>query len=67
MTLLDGIGHRPHTDDHYRGWWISYGSKRPVTGTWRATRYGVGMCAGSREALVRMIDQKVNDEQREKK
>lgn len=52
--------------DYHRGWFIYQGPSHPVTGQWRATRYGVGMCAGTREQLIRMIDQKVNDEIQER-
>lgn len=40
----------------YKGWAIWEDLRAPVTGRWRARRYGVGMCAGTREALGRMID-----------
>lgn len=40
----------------YKGWRYDYDEARPVTGRWRATRFGVGMCAGTLEQLLRMID-----------
>lgn len=43
----------------YKGWTVTYSDKRPVTGIWRAERFGVGMCAGSLEALQRMIDTRI--------
>jgi hypothetical protein len=48
-------------DQGYKGWKITYSANRPVTGTWRAERHGVGMCAGTREALQRMVDAKVSE------
>lgn len=48
----------------YRGWQIRYDGAAPVTGRWRATRFGVGMCAGSEALLRRMIDQRVEDDRR---
>ncbi len=42
----------------YNGWKISYGSFAPVTGRWAAARFGVGLCAGTDDALKRMIDRK---------
>ena len=43
--------------DHgiYEGWRITHDPGRPVTGTWRAERFGVGMCNNSRESLLRMV------------
>ena len=49
--------------DAYRGWAISYSAARPVTGQWRAERFGVGMCAGTRDALIRMIDTRADEVQ----
>lgn len=46
---------------YYRGWKIDYCPNQPVTGQWRASQYGVGMCAGNEEALRRMIDQKIQE------
>lgn len=41
-----------------QGWHITYDRDRPVTGVWRAERFGVGMCAGNQEAIVRMVETK---------
>lgn len=43
----------------YKGWTISYNPAWPVTGIWRAERHGVGMCNGTKESLLRMVDVKV--------
>lgn len=48
--------------NEYRGWHTTYSEARPVTGRWRAERFGVGLSAGSRDALLRMIDQKVEEQ-----
>lgn len=40
----------------YASWDVTYSAARPVTGTWRAERHGVGMCAGSKAGIERMID-----------
>ncbi len=45
----------------YRGWTVTTSPTRPVTGTWRAERHGVGMCAGTYEALKRMIDTRIEE------
>lgn len=45
----------------YKGWTITYSSTRPVTGTYKAERFGVTMSAASREALERMINQRLRD------
>lgn len=42
----------------YKGWAIGLSPQRPVTGQWRATRFGVGLCAGTKPELIRMIDVK---------
>ncbi len=47
----------------YNGWKITYDVNRPVTGTWRAEQYGVGLSSSKRESLERMIDRK-NEELR---
>lgn len=57
--LDDGAG---MNDYHYRGWRISYNGSRPATGTWRAERFGVGMCNNSEESIKRMVDTKVDEE-----
>lgn len=48
---------------HYRGWNYDFNSNRPVTGTWHANRFGVGMSANSEEALRGMIDAKIEEQQ----
>lgn len=53
-----------NTDYVYRGWRITYDQLRPVTGTWRADRYGVGMC-NSEEFIRRMVDTKVEEKHHE--
>jgi hypothetical protein len=45
----------------YRGWDIYYSPTAPVTGKYRAVSFGVSMCAGSRVAIERMIDQRLID------
>ena len=50
----------------YRGWNYDFSQNRPVTGAWRATRHGVGICNNSEESLRRMIDTKVTEEQQRK-
>lgn len=50
----------------YRGWDYYFNADAPVTGRWRATRFGVGMCAGDELALRRMIDQKIEDQRVER-
>ena len=50
----------------YRGWYFCRGPDHPVTGQWRAERNGVGLSAGTEAQLMRMIDAKVADEQRER-
>jgi len=42
----------------YRGWKISYDSRAPVTGKFSAIKYGVSMCANTKEMLYSMIDQR---------
>lgn len=54
-----------NTDYVYRGWRITYDPLRPVTGTWRAARYGVGMCNNSEESIRRMVDTKVEEKHHE--
>lgn len=51
----------------YGGWKYSYNHSLPVTGRWRAERFGVGMCAGTEEALKRMIDAKNEQTRLERK
>ena len=45
----------------YRGWTLGYSSTAPVTGRWKATRYGVSMCANDKPLILRMIDAKANE------
>jgi hypothetical protein len=40
----------------YKGWSIHYCGAWPVTGQWRALRWGVRIGAGDKAALLRMID-----------
>ena len=54
-----------NTDYVYRGWRITYDPLRQVTGTWRADRYGVGMCNNSEEFIRRMVDTKVEEKHHE--
>ena len=51
---------------YYRGWKTYYDRNAPVTGRYRAKRYGVGMCAGTADALMRMIDAKREQERAER-
>ena len=43
----------------HRGWSLSCSKLRPVTGIWVAERRGVTMCAGTEEAIKRMVDTRV--------
>jgi len=45
----------------YLGWTIFFDPTKPVTGNYRARKWGVGLCAGSYEALIRMIRNKEED------
>lgn len=45
----------------YRGWEITYNDRRPVTGVFVAESHGVAMSAGTRDAIFRMIDQRIKD------
>lgn len=47
--------------DTHKGWVITFNRNRPVTGAWRAEKFGVGMCNNSRESLVKMIDVKEDE------
>lgn len=49
--------------ERYHGWWITFNITRPLSGQWRAEKFGVGMCNSSYEALIRMIEQRFKDEQ----
>jgi len=46
----------------YRGWNIWRGPDHPITGQWRADRFGIRMGNTTREGLLRMIDLRVEDE-----
>ncbi len=46
----------------YKGWTIYQGPSHPVTGLWRAVRFGVGMGHNTLEGLQRMIDRRVAEE-----
>lgn len=46
----------------YRGWKLYYDPDGPVTGKYRALRYGVGMGASTLEMLQSMIDNRLNNE-----
>ena len=46
------------TPYEYNGWRITFNPALPVTGRWRAERYGVGMCSNSEISIRRMIDAK---------
>lgn len=45
-----------------RGWRIYEDMTAPVTGRWKAVRYGVRMGASTYEMLVNMIYQRCEDE-----
>lgn len=47
----------------YRGYEITFNRDRPATGRWRGERFGVGMCAGTEEALFKMIDTRIAEAQ----
>jgi hypothetical protein len=53
-----------HDNSNYKGWTITYDANRPVTGTWRAERYGVGVCHNSLEGVKRLVDAKIEDDKR---
>lgn len=42
----------------YKGWKISYDSAAPITGKFRAIKYGVSLCANTEQMLYNMIDQR---------
>lgn len=50
----------------HKGWHVTGDRAAPVTGRWKASRHGIGMCAGSYEELVDMIDRRVAEEWRER-
>lgn len=47
---------------YYRGWRVEYHQHAPVTGRWKAERFGVTMCSGTKPALLSMIDQRWADQ-----
>lgn len=51
----------------HRGWHVFVDRAAPLSGRFKANRHGVGMCAGSPAALIRMIDRRVHDEQEDKR
>ncbi len=46
----------------YRGWNVYRCDREPVTGLFRASRFGVWLSGGSLERVRRMIDVKIQDE-----
>jgi len=48
---------------NYKGWVITFDPTRPVTGKYRATRFGVGLGAGTFDAVCRMIDAKIREQE----
>lgn len=60
--VYDGVGPELSHGDVYCRWTVRYQPEAPVTGRWRATRHGVGMCANTITLLARMIDQKHAEE-----
>lgn len=53
--------------NEHNGWTITYDPTAPVTGRWRAVRFGVGMCANDQAMLKRMIDAKIRQEIEERR
>lgn len=49
---------------YYKGWAIWKSDIAPVTGRWKARRFGVEMCANDEALLRRMIDQRVENDAR---
>jgi hypothetical protein len=45
----------------YKGWRVTYSANAPVTGRWKATKYGISMCHTTEEGLKRMIDVNLHD------
>lgn len=61
--VVDGMiaaGSTKHKPD-YKGYKVFHNRYWPTTGRWRAERFGVGMNAGTEQALYRMIDTKVKE------
>lgn len=46
----------------YRGYKIVHNPSAPVTGRWRGERFGVGLCNGTKEELLRCIDRRLEEE-----
>ena len=44
------------SSERVNGWTIDDNCARPITGRWRATRYGVDLYANDREALLAAIE-----------
>ena len=42
----------------YLGWYVTYNITRPVTGRWRAVRFGVSVCSGTNDGLKELICRK---------
>ena len=53
-------------DQYYNGWHITYNPNLPITGQWRAERFGVGMCNNSLESIKRTILNKIEQARIEK-
>ena len=47
--------------ENYRGWTIAFGENLPLTGRWTTVSFGVVMCAGTEEAIKRMIDTRIRE------
>ena len=43
----------------YREWTITYSDARPVTGRWRAERFGVGVSSKSEEGVKKLVDYRI--------
>jgi hypothetical protein len=50
----------------YRSWQVSHNPNAPIAGQYRAERAGVGMNAGTYDALINMIDAKREQERAER-
>ena len=44
----------------YNGWRIDYSAHRPITGQWRAERFGITEQAVSYDALIVLLDQRAD-------
>jgi hypothetical protein len=47
---------------YYRGWEIYQDINAPITGRWKALRFGVRIGNTTKEGVKRMIDAKIEDE-----